>query len=277
VFARPGPECHDWRVSAWTEDGLIAYVADHCDGVTLTIRDATDPVAALAALEQAAAAIREIPHPDEPDDPLPNWCRAELKDGEPVLHLDFHDYPRYAPRVVEIVRSRLDAAAAGGRLEPKEPSPPPFDYDPAADIFVGDFLDQLDDRGLPPGFPPGFPVPSGATLVIAQRDRDGDWEHAAWRQRAASQPFDPYLESLRAFGITLDGLKNHNRLAFLVAESLGDDGMTGHAIRHPDGTGTVWVRHERVKPQRARPGPPAPSVWYVSVVWKTLRIADRGR
>ena len=66
-------------------------------------------------------------------------------------------------------------------LERFRPPPTPqrqpqaaFHYDANADLYTGmDPLTELDGRGLPPGFPDSFPVPQEATLVLAQRCRDG--------------------------------------------------------------------------------------------------------
>jgi hypothetical protein len=54
------------------EARLIAYVASHGDRARLVLRDVPDMDTALAALQRAAAAICEIPHPDEPGLPQPS-------------------------------------------------------------------------------------------------------------------------------------------------------------------------------------------------------------
>lgn len=109
------------------EAELIEYVAGHGDRARLVLRDVPDVAVALDALQRAAGAICEIVHPDEPDDPLPNWCDAFLVDGEPVLHLDVQDWgPVYAGRIVTAVMTSLSAAEFDGRLEAFPRPGPPF-------------------------------------------------------------------------------------------------------------------------------------------------------
>ncbi|WP_345541770.1 hypothetical protein [Phytohabitans rumicis] len=71
----------------------MAYVAEHSSAVALALDDASDEVAAVAALRRAAREISRIPHPLEPDSPLPNWCTVLHEDGVPVFHLDMKDLP----------------------------------------------------------------------------------------------------------------------------------------------------------------------------------------
>lgn len=238
------------------EAELIAYVASHPSAVALALYDANDPQAATAALRRAAVAINRIPHPADPSEPLPNWSDVLHEDGVPVLHLDLRDDWRHAVPIVRIVLDELAAAGIAGRLEPKLASRPPFDYDGSADIFTGmDYLTELDRRGLPPGFPPGFPQPEQGTLVIAQRSRDGDGEHAAWRR--SGRPFTDYLDALRAFGCELGAVP-----AAEVADYVGPLGMQRYALWRAGEGGFVSLFHEW-----HRPGLRV-SKWYVSVVWQ---------
>jgi hypothetical protein len=86
------------------EATLIACVASDGDRARLVLRDVPDMDAALADLRRAAAAICEIPDPDEPSEPLPNWCDAFLDDGCPVLRLDVKDSGEtYAARIVAAI------------------------------------------------------------------------------------------------------------------------------------------------------------------------------
>jgi hypothetical protein len=239
------------------EADLIAYVAEHSSGVALALHDATDQAAAIAALGRAVHAICRIPHPIEPDYGLPNWCTVLREDGIPVFHLDIKDDSQYAEQIVRIILDELDAAGVDGRLEPKRPPAPPFDYDGGADIFTGtDFLMEVDGRGLPPGFPADFPVPREATLVLAQRARDGAWEHAAWRRRG--RPFTEYLDELRAFGCEFGSVPRAEFADYVNVLS-----MVRYAIRRAGEGGSVSLYHERRKPGRRL------SDWYVSVVWHT--------
>jgi hypothetical protein len=107
-----------------SEAELISYVADNSDRVSLALMESPDPAAAVTALERAAAAVLQIPHPVEPGDPLPNWCQVLVEDGRPVLHVDMQDHREYAGRVVTTILASLDAAGVDGRLEPKRPLGP---------------------------------------------------------------------------------------------------------------------------------------------------------
>ncbi len=111
---------------------LIAYVAEHSSQTALALEDATDQAAVGAALRAAAAKILQIRHPDEPDEPLPNWCDVVDEDGVPVLHLDMKDEIRYSALVVRIVLDELTRAGIDGRLVPwqRPPVPVPSDLGP---------------------------------------------------------------------------------------------------------------------------------------------------
>jgi hypothetical protein len=230
---------------------LISYVTDNCDRAALRLRGPSDAAAAVVAMEQAAAAVLTIRHPDEPTMSLPNWCAVSVEDGEPVLQLDMKDNRDYAGQVVSIILASLDAAGVDGRLEPKRSPEPPFEYDAAADIVTGgDYLWELDERGLPPSFPAGFPIPDDATCVMAQRADDGTWEHAAWRR---ARPFEEYLDRLRLFGCSLEAAQPADPVIGLAE-------LVHHRIHHVAGTGSVSLRH---KTRRKAPA----KQWYVSVVW----------
>ncbi|WP_446219348.1 hypothetical protein [Micromonospora sp. IBHARD004] len=237
------------------EPALVAYVADNPSGTALAVYDATDPAAARAALEAAAAEIYEIRHPDEPEMSLPNWCAVLDDDGVPVLHLDMKDEIRYAALVVRIVLDELASAGVDGRLEPKRQPEAPFEYDPNADLYTDmQPLTELDGRVLPPGFPDGFPVPEEATLVLAERSRDGTAEHAAWRR--STGPFTGYLERLRAYGCTFGAVPRlltvGNVMSGTVRYTLWRDGAGGSVTLYQS-----WPRSTR-----------SPLYWYVSVVWQ---------
>ena len=243
------------------ESDLVAYVAGQPSRVALALRDAPDPGAAVEALRRAAAAVRGIPHPDEPDEPLANWLDVQFVDGVPVLSIDLQDQAGFAREVVGAVVTALDANATVGRLEPFRAAVPAYEYDAGADILPGvEFLPELDVRGLPPAFPRGFPVPADGVLVLAQRARGDTWQHAAWR---GDQPFDAYPERLRDFGCELEPVEARDRL--MVAT-----GMIRLLFRHRLGTGSVSTYHEMAPPGGF--GRTRPSRWYVSVVW---RPADR--
>jgi hypothetical protein len=233
------------------EPALVAYVADHTSSTALAVHDAADPAAARAALEAAAAEIRQIRHPDEPDASLPNWCEVLVEDGVPVLRLDMKDEIRYSALVVRIVLDRMAAAGNPGRVAPRRPPEPAFPYDGNPDLYTGlEHLPELDARGLPPGFPGGFPVPEDATLVLAQRCREDDAEHAAWRR--STGPFTGYLERLRAYGCVFGPVPRALTVGLDVRYTLWRDGAGGRVTLH-------------------RAGPSGP--WYVGVVWQPVAEA----
>lgn len=234
------------------EPALVAYVAEHSSAAALAVYDATDPAAARAALRAAAAEICRIRHPDLPDTVLPNWCEVLDEDGVPVLHLDMKDEVRYAALVVTIVLDQLARAGVDGRLVPRRQPEAAFPYDANADLYTGmDPLTELDERGLPPGFPDGFPVPQEATLVLAQRCRDGTAEHAAWRQ--STGPFTEYLERLRAYGCTFGAVPRLLNVGGIVRYTLWRDGAGGSVTLY----------------QSSAPRLPRSLLyWYVSVVWQ---------
>ncbi|MDG4810988.1 hypothetical protein O7634_29875 [Micromonospora sp. WMMD1120] len=241
----------------YDEADLVAYVADHCSQVALALYDTTDQTAGVAALRRAVRRVGRIPHPDVPEDPLPSWCSVLVEDDVPVFRLDLKDEGQYAEHVVRIVLGELDAADIDGRLEPRRPPQPPYDYDAQADIFYGAAtgLTEL-DAGLPPRFPAGFPAPREATLVLAQRARDGTWEHAAWRR--PGRPFVEYPQQLRTFGCALGSVA-----AAEVAEYVDATCMVRYSLGRGRDSGSVSLYHEMRRPGQA------PSNWYVSVVWRT--------
>jgi hypothetical protein len=236
------------------EPALVAYVAEHSSATALAVYDTTDPVSAGAALRAAAAEICQIRHPDEPDAALPNWCEVLDEDGVAVLHLDMKDEIRYAALVVRIVLDQLAAAGVDGRLQPKRQPEPAFPYDANADLYTGmQSLTELDGRGLPPGFPDSFPVPQDATLVLAQRGRDGSVEHAAWRR--STGPFTGYLERLRAYGCTFGEVPRllTVRMRGKVWYTLWRDGAGGTVTLYQSSASRL---------------PGSVLYWYVSVVWQ---------
>jgi hypothetical protein len=252
-------------VVEWDQAELVAYLSELGSQAGLAVHGAADPWAAHGALHYAAGAIRDIPHPDEPAEPLPSLCGVQMDQGIPMLYLNVGDYGwRYAGQIVALTVGELEAGGVVGRLEPAQPcwrSLPPGDYDPEADIMGGEDLEwELSKRGLPPSFPDGFPVPAGCTLVIAQRaaEGEGSWEHAAWRCAAAG-PLEEHLERLRDFGCALEPAPRWGSPEF--------GGLHGYYLRHHLGSGSVWLYH-KVSHGGRRQERDAPSAWYLSVVWQ---------
>jgi hypothetical protein len=242
------------------EPALVAYVAEHSSATALAVYDTTDPTAAGAALRAAATEICQIRHPDEPDTALPNWCTVLDEDGVAILHLDMKDEIRYAALVVRIVLNQLSTAGVDGRLGPKRQPQPAYEYDANADLYTGmQPLTELDARGLPAGFPDNFPVPQDATLVLAQRARNGNAEHAAWRR--STGPFTGYLEQLRAYGCTFGAVP---RLLTVG----GVPGMARYTLWRDGAGGSVTLYQSS-----ASRLPGSVLYWYVSVVWQPQ--ADR--
>ncbi|SHN46955.1 hypothetical protein [Cryptosporangium aurantiacum] len=230
------------------DPALVSYVADHSSAVALAVYDASDPAAARTALQSAAEEISRIPHPDEPDWSLPNWCAVLDEDGVSVLRIDMKDEIRYSALIVRIVQDHLARAGVDGRLEPRRRPAEPFENDPNAQLFVGtEPLIELDHRGLPPGFPDGFPVPPDATLVRAERTPGGDAEHATWRR---SEPFTGYLAQLRAYGCTFGEVPR------LATVNSGPGEIARYTLWRDGAGGRVRLYHSGLQ------------AWYVSVVWQ---------
>jgi hypothetical protein len=246
--------CENLAMLERAEADLIAYLSDQSGQAVFVLREAGDEATAMSALRHAADAVRAIPHPDEPDDPLPNWVDAISGDDGPSLHLDMQDHGEQAAQVVAAMVAALEESGIDGRFEPLRPPPPPFDYDPQADIMPGvNFLTELDERGLPPAFPDGFPAPAGGVLVIAQRAMRGQWEHAAWRR---NRPFDEYPDDLRRAGYDLESVAG----ADPIAGGVDIPDIARYLLRRSAGTGSVALYHEDRSVA-------APTRWYVNVVW----------
>jgi hypothetical protein len=237
------------------ERELESYIAEHPSATSLGLYDTDDPARGLAALLAATRAVGGIPHPDEPDDPLPNWCTAVMRDGVPVFHLDMKDCGDYAGRVARILLGSVAAAGVGGRLEPYRWPDPGYQYDHRAYVFDGERID-LDSRGLLPSFPDGFPAPEGGVPVLAQRLPDGG-ELIAWRSDGG--PFAAYPARLRELGYDLGPAS-----AGTYTEALG---MARLALWRDGAGGTLSLyREPRI------PGHPVAN-WYAGVVWHPT--ADR--
>lgn len=102
----------------WDEAALIAYLEENADRVHLAVRDGSDPQAGLRALRRAASAVQRIPHPDEPEDGLPNFTDVSLEDGLPVLRMDVKDGGRFAAQIATAMLGALETEGTVGRLEP---------------------------------------------------------------------------------------------------------------------------------------------------------------
>jgi hypothetical protein len=254
------------RIVQCDEPGLIAYLAAN-SGARLVLRDVADVHAACAALRAAAAAVCEIPHPDEPQMPLPNWCEAKRENGLAILHLDIQDWGEvYGRQITEVIVAAIEAEDVAGRLEPYPYPGQPLTPDPARDVPGVEYEPlEFGDRGLPPGLPGGFPAPGGQGVYAwrIRQPQTGElgavcavWEHDG------QPPFDAYLDLLRAFGCELDRVKQDS-------EPMG--GMRSCWFLHEQGTGYALAFHDLTRVLAGVPGAPKqarPSAWYLSVMWK---------
>jgi hypothetical protein len=103
-------------VVEWDQAELAAYLSELGGQAELAVHGARDPDAAHGALHMAAGAICDIRHPDEPGDPLPNYCEARMDQGLPVLALRIKDHGRrYAEQIVALI---VDELAAAGVARP---------------------------------------------------------------------------------------------------------------------------------------------------------------
>ncbi len=97
-------------------------LANLCQGGgVFVLRGASDEERAATAMRAAARAVASIPHPDEPDDPLPNFVSAITRSAEgPSFSIDVKDMlddnAPLARQVVTAVVVALDVAGTDGEL-----------------------------------------------------------------------------------------------------------------------------------------------------------------
>lgn len=107
-------------------DGLIEYMSENTGHVEVQLRDAPDADLAVVAMEAARKALFGIPHPEEPDDPLPSTV-GEVRTGErgPTIDFDIHDaevYDGLLETVVLTLKAAIEAAGGDGTLSWPEAS-----------------------------------------------------------------------------------------------------------------------------------------------------------
>jgi hypothetical protein len=108
------------------EDDIVLKMEDQSGACRFLLRDTSDGDAAHAAMERAAEAVFNVPHPEEPDEPLPNYASAvtETADG-PSFWIDCKDElddPDTAAAVVTAIVGALDDAGVDGLLCVIDPS-----------------------------------------------------------------------------------------------------------------------------------------------------------
>ncbi|HET7486388.1 MAG TPA: hypothetical protein VFJ85_00565 [Acidimicrobiales bacterium] len=102
------------------EDDIVERMESESGACRFVLRGATDPAVARAAMQRAAEAVFTVPHPEEPDEPLPNFASAvtDTEDG-PSFWIDCKDEledPDIAQAVVDAMLGALTAAGADGVL-----------------------------------------------------------------------------------------------------------------------------------------------------------------
>ncbi|MEY2425777.1 MAG: hypothetical protein QOI61_1349 [Actinomycetota bacterium] len=125
---------------------MLEYMTATSGGCYFVVRGATDLDGAKRALRRAGLAISRIPHPDEPEDGLPNFVSAVTigPDG-PMFSIDVKDMfvgdRELAAQVLEVVRTQLDDALDACELGfpsglPQAPPAKPLD---PANVFIARF------------------------------------------------------------------------------------------------------------------------------------------
>jgi hypothetical protein len=275
IFDRLGPRAASvsrlvsGRMVQRDEAALVGYLAAHGSGARLLLTgvDKSGVHAACAALRRAAAAVCEIPHPQEPEMPLPNWCQAVRERGRPVLHLDVQDWGEvYARQITGVILASLDADGVDGRLKPypypgqslRRPATPGVSSGRPAGR--GEGLTEAGDLSLPPAFPRGFPEPPGGRLMMVRQGPAGPGI-AVW-QSAVRPPFDEYLSVLRVFGCELEQVSGQE-----------EERLAGHCIWrfiYNRDTGLVVLEQENPHPAGV-PAQDRPLPWYLAVEWHQER------
>jgi hypothetical protein len=102
------------------EDGIFQRMEGQNGACRFVLRGSSDPEVARAAMSRGAQAVFDVPHPEEPDDPLPNFASSvtQTPDG-PSFWIDCKDElddPDVAADVVAAIVHALDKAGADGVL-----------------------------------------------------------------------------------------------------------------------------------------------------------------
>jgi hypothetical protein len=111
-------------VTVTVDPGLVAALAASSGNAQVELRDSSDPDVARRAMQAARAAVYTVPHPEEPDDPLPSYV-SEVEDGPrgPRFSIDMADaegYEGLIERVVATMSAAIDSAGGDGTLTSPE-------------------------------------------------------------------------------------------------------------------------------------------------------------
>jgi hypothetical protein len=165
---------------------MLDYMRASSGGCRFVVRGASDEEAVVAALRKAARAIAKIPHPEEPDDPLPNYVsQVTIGDEGPCFDIDVKDQFLYddelVQQVLDIVCGEVEAVDANAEVGFPEgglPAPEPRrEFDPAT-VFIerssgfdtaGQDIVHLAER-IGGGDTPGSP--RSVSLVLAPLARE---------------------------------------------------------------------------------------------------------
>lgn len=93
---------------------LLDYMASHSGMCTFVLKDLS-PEAAVRGLRSACRAVGAIPHPEEPEDPLPSYMSAPEPTGDGArCTIDMADAEAYEGLLERVLQAVLDALAAEG-------------------------------------------------------------------------------------------------------------------------------------------------------------------
>lgn len=105
------------------DEGLAAHIAANSGAAHIALVGCPDPDLARRAMVAAAKAVFTVPHPEEPDEPLPSFASGVEVDDEGTATFwfdaaDAEAYEGLCEAVVAAMRAAVDATGATGRLVP---------------------------------------------------------------------------------------------------------------------------------------------------------------
>jgi hypothetical protein len=111
----------DQGVGITVRSDVPEHIARNGSACLLRLESADPPDALEAALEVAAEALYKIPHPDEPEDGLPNLSTVRRTVNGPMIFFDIKDQgEEFAAEIIEVLQRSLDASGVSGVLRPGE-------------------------------------------------------------------------------------------------------------------------------------------------------------
>ena len=102
---------------------LVDRLSANTGAAAVRVVNADDPEALASGLRAAKAAIYRLPHPEEPEDPLPSFAAISEAGTDSVLRFDIADaeaYPGLVEQVVAAIASALNDAGVSGTLTAAE-------------------------------------------------------------------------------------------------------------------------------------------------------------